>query len=906
MSNSILTGYHWIQGYFFHTGFQAQANEKRARVRILQMWQPGMRILRHPELQGIIVLSQQPSLLCCGLCPAYPLIQKNEILTNTLLKETELADLPRFESLLALRLQDKLTVYKLSQSQAVDLSAWIDLSQLQILPVKSLGRLPDPPEFKPTQESKPIHELFSNQQLKPADAQKSFIEALQSGDQTKLQSPKKQKPGLFNALIKRWLLRKTHGSNDAMAMKPSSNIFGKLGALIARLTMSSKLGKFLSGRQAQYFRRMLDKFDNGDLMDALRHAIPLASAKDAFEQSKPAMGLPGIRNSLNINFSAAGGGSSYDFGQEFYQYLRKLYRNAFERLDRVGKFQEAAFVLAELLQESEEAISYLEKKGELHLAAKLAEGREVDPALIIRQWFLAGEISRAIRIAKKTGQFSLAINRLDMTHPEEANKLRLLWGHSLHEAGKYATAVEVVWPLEQARNLAISWAELAILNGGRDGARMLAKKISNCPTEYDSLKERTLELLNPPIKTDLSLADELAQAELLEARIEFADSLLREPKTHQTITLARATYRAMLRDKGLSKNNWSMREFDRLSRYANERALRTDTPALFATQSQQEERASYHNSFQLNESGTSRFYHALPLSKLRALLACGESGAVIINQNGKVGFKYNEPVHKLVVSKNGNRAIAIAERGSFLRLSKLNLSEGGSKYWCDVRLQVWSDIYDGTVWYVGMKNRLMAIDVQADDFEILWQVPDLPADIIDLNQTDDSLGVLLNSEPLQYWRYQLPSMLLRQRDELRMQPSEIEQPMFAMIKEEDACICTFQYNDEGLKYTYYSNDGSPLVSGPIKIDHDIHTFQAYTLGEYILVQIQANPDSKELVTTLLKDLRNNPIIEIKTNNVQAATATVRDNKMCYCDTNGQVALIDLEAGQLVWHRKSFW
>lgn len=63
---------------------------------------------------------------------------------------------------------------------------------------------------------------------------------------------------------------------------------------------------------------------------------------------------------------------AYGFGQDLYAELRALYRAAFQRLDAQGRIEQAAFVLAELLQANEEAVSYLERHGRLRLAAEMA------------------------------------------------------------------------------------------------------------------------------------------------------------------------------------------------------------------------------------------------------------------------------------------------------------------------------------------------------------------------------------------------------------------------------------------------------------------------------------------------------------------------------------------------------
>ena len=49
--------------------------------------------------------------------------------------------------------------------------------------------------------------------------------------------------------------------------------------------------------------------------------------------------------------------------------LRRLYREAFHRLESQDRVEEAAFLLAEGLHAHEEAVSFLERHGRLRLAA---------------------------------------------------------------------------------------------------------------------------------------------------------------------------------------------------------------------------------------------------------------------------------------------------------------------------------------------------------------------------------------------------------------------------------------------------------------------------------------------------------------------------------------------------------
>src|SRR5262249_5527574 len=150
--------------------------------------------------------------------------------------------------------------------------------------------------------------------------------------------------------------------------------------------------------------------------EGLRHAIPLEAAKQILERPPPrplSWRLPTPRSELTISPVRVPPGPSIGLAADLFAPLRGLYRRTFEHADPQGRHEEAAFVLAELLQADEEAVAYLERNGELRRAAELAEARNCAPGLVVRAWFLAGDRDRAVRVARQRGAFHDAIARLE-------------------------------------------------------------------------------------------------------------------------------------------------------------------------------------------------------------------------------------------------------------------------------------------------------------------------------------------------------------------------------------------------------------------------------------------------------------------------------------------------------------
>ena len=225
-------------------------------------------------------------------------------------------------------------------------------------------------------------------------------------------------------------------------------------------------------------------------------------------------------------------------------YLSQLYRSSFNRLVAQNRIEEAAFVLAELLRANEEAVAFLERHDKLKLAAELAEARQLPPGLVVRQWFIAGDIKRAVEIARRTQAFADAVLRLEKSDKEQAEKLRVVWAASLAEGGNYAGAVDVIWPIEAHRPTARQWIDKAIEVGGPVAGRMLARKLAIVPEDFENIRQSALTFLE----------DESFEQQ--ETRVSFAEALCQGETTRQAQTLARVTARAILRDAGQEFAHW--------------------------------------------------------------------------------------------------------------------------------------------------------------------------------------------------------------------------------------------------------------------------------------------------------------------------------------------------------------
>ncbi len=521
---------------------------------------------------------------------------------------------------------------------------------------------------------------------------------------------------------------------------------GLLSRLSEWMLQHTPLGALLGRRKAEYVRRLFDLFEEGNLDEALRYAIPLGS--DLTEQARVALGLPGPRESLSIQPRRGGGASIFGGGQEVYAALKERYRAAFRKLEREGRIDEAAFVLAELLGQAEEAVSFLEKHGRLQLAAELAEGRNMAPGLVVRQWLLAKELQRAVSIARRSGAFADAVLRLERTHPAEARTLRLLWAEALAEAGDYGRAVTVIWPLEDARVLARSWLEHGAQVGGVGGARALARLVAAFPDAFERARAPVLELLeeeSPPRASE---------------RLAFAEILAVEPRSDTAGALVGPVVRALLRDRAADQSHLEASLLNRLLREAGDGTLRADLPPLSTPRrrpwAEDPSAKLLAETLAATEAGPYSIHDAVALSGQRMLLALGEAGVRLVRADGTCVAHFDVPAFGLVPSLHEDRALVLAPRGELRRISRLELGARRARHWCDAKVDAFAPGYDGNLWFIAEGDTVMAVDaLTTDTLRALWRVAQVGGEVVALEADGEWLRFATWGQEPQLWTYKL-------------------------------------------------------------------------------------------------------------------------------------------------------
>ena len=768
---------------------------REARRRVLELWVPGAAVYRVPR--GWLVRLPEPRRVASDRSPGLPLVAQRLVPGNALLgapldpHELRALD-PPAGAVVRPRAGHTVTE-RTAEADREEPAAWLDVEDFGVIATASLGAPPAQPRLT-IPEPLPFHARSRMKEVPQAAPELAEVLAALSRREPagRISNVRQLSPvGLVlgGAQALRWALRGWRrpalAGGDAVA-RPASAGSWELGVaaapaksswpgarkttplmqgmtagfhrLSARLTVASRLTRLLGRRHAAYIQRMIELFEEGDLREALRYAIPLGGDAGRALRAVP-LRLPSPRRDLELRPESSR--PALHLAPDLHAELQRIYRAAFDRLEAQGRIEEAAFLLAEVLNAHEEAVAFLERHGSNWLAAEMAEARELPPGLVVRQWFLAGDRERAFWIARRTGAFADAVTRLERTrNTEEAEALRLLWGAGLAEAGDYAAAVDTIWPIPQARHMALEWMDRAIEQGGGPAGRMLARKVTLVPELFEEVRERALAIL------------ENWRAEGAATRLAFAETLCQGPKTPAARALARAAVRAMARDSGRFGARMSPARFRQLVAFAEDGALRADAPALPlpAREPWIAREKIWRIEIAGSDVGTRSGFDAAFLPNGLTAVALGEAGVRLISRAGRPVAELDQPAHHLVLSDLGDRAIALARRGTSWRLARIDLASRRSEAWCDARFGAFAPDYDGALWLVVSPDGLIAVDATSRRFDGPWGTPVAGRTVVALARSATRCSLVTSSgsdgdEP-EAWTYEVPALQLRNRQEV--------------------------------------------------------------------------------------------------------------------------------------------
>lgn len=519
---------------------------------------------------------------------------------------------------------------------------------------------------------------------------------------------------------------------------------------LTRLTLSTPLSSLYGKRQAAYMRRMMEMFEDGDLEEALRHAIPLDGDQSTGEQ---AFGTPQRRQELAVG-QRSGPANAMLFEDDLKDRLKQIYRQSFEKLDREGRVEEAVFVLAELLNARQEALDYLEKHGRYQQAADLALAWDMPAAVIVRLLCLAGNWQRAVLVARRDDAFADAVMTLEQTQPESARRLRLEWAEALIGKGLWLQAVDAIWSLPGERGRAAQWLLDAEAAGGRLAIGALVKRAILLPDTLAAYGEWVEQLRDDP--------------ERFAERAALAEALLQHPTQAKALAwLIGATIHAIIVDQASGHGRLTHNQLQALVIMSKDKLLQADLPgkALPRRSTQPLDSVDSTLEWSAPAMGARAILDAVALEDSRYLLALGEAGALVVDASGKRLFHFPVPAQAIVLAHSRQVALVLIRRSEAWRISKLDLVNRTVTDLGVQKLDVFARSFNGSSWTIGQNRQLRVVDVDRG-FDALWHVSDLPGRILGLK--DDAHGEYLwLSDPetgSELWHYRLPDRRLMSRE----------------------------------------------------------------------------------------------------------------------------------------------
>lgn len=654
----------------------------------------------------------------------------------------------------------------------VDMADWIDVSAFAAVHTQALGDPPVPVSAKLSASSSPtgVRDILGAAIPEPDQRVPDLVAALKRAEEARADSAASHSGSRLTGWLSRLLggeqraLKAPAGSPSPVStsgapvpprptLPPAEP--GVIRRWLRRRLLASPMADLIGRKQAQYLRRTLDMFERGDIEQALRHAIPMGAGGGEVSVG-PSLSVPTPRGDLGLGtLGSAGPSTTLGMSGELLNRFRDLYRRAADDLAAQGRVEEAAYVLFELLGDKDAGVALLEAHDRFDLAAQMAQRHEMAPGLVVRLWVLAKQPVRAALFARQTNAFGDAVARLQASHPELATYLRIQWADWLASGGDYAAAIDAVWPAEAARHLASAWLDRAIAFGGPLGTRMLVKKLdlhradSSARDQVSAAVVAILEADGPGAAVDReALMEHLTQ--------------LKAPLPPLAFELTRALVRAVVVDRGACVGSVAA---------VTERAgalFDHDVNRLVANPNPVSPTPQRSSIIDAAERGLLHVHDAVVLHNGNVLAALGEAGLHLLGRDGRVLRRYQHPATRIIINAQTTRAITAVERGESWSLHRIDLTTGKAAPWCDANITAASEHYDGARWFTAESDAVSAIDAQADGFEALWRVGQLPGPVLGIATDPAWLTIVIGGTQRQVWRYALTPRgpVLRSRKDL--------------------------------------------------------------------------------------------------------------------------------------------
>ena len=755
-----------------------------ARRRVLAAWQPDSTLRALPDGSWLLTLPE-PVAVRAEFAPGLPLVKRGDgwsapgLEAGTASQEGDLILLPRAGNVSSIAL---------TATIEVDTRSWIDLTGLTVHRLTPLDRVPEDPHVPIAAVKLPAPDLRATARLGlPSTDSSNFRRSLTEAKSGRADTPPEivrfrwvlagavlllvvvavliatsddpagHLKGLLGGAILIALIRLAFSSSTksdrgeaakSAARQAAPRGPGFLRQLWSAVVWRSPAAPFLNRKQQRYLEELTRKFERREFDQALRDAIGLSgSALNGLATLR----LPTPRTSLTPGSSQQAGASAFGHFPTAFEQLKELYLQAARELEKAGRIDEAAFVYADLLDDTRAAVDVLERHDRPRLAAELAEGKDLEAALVIRLWWRAGDRDRAVEIARSRGAFAAGIERLHAVAPDLARELRVAWVDYCRQAGDPVAAVDAAWPDAALRPTVFSDIAAGVAMGGPRAAYLFAHLVTERPTAANL--DRALALLD---------------SEDAEARQRFVSVLVRLRSTDRMHDkrLATAALRSLLRDG--SAGDESVRRAVAVLRDRCDPLVRADLPRLPLRSSAPGLAVTFSLA---DEPGALPVSDAAALRGDAVLVAHGEHGVRLLTHDGRTRARWDLPVHSLVVADHGGTALLVTKSQSVQTIHRLDLGTRTVRPWTS--LPTWNLLpsYDsGTVTVIN-EDGFSFVDTLSDQPKELWHELDALHGIVAVNRTPQWLSALVTvtyadaiREPqVQLFGWELPSMTLRTR-----------------------------------------------------------------------------------------------------------------------------------------------
>lgn len=752
------------RGHLQATALIVTASSERAlQADVLAHLSPGDRIHAidpsHPHATfRLLILFAKTRRLEVALTRGIPLQLDGHLMTSFPLSKQARAQAIESQAELVVAHEGEAQFARLGAS--IDPSHWLDLSAFQLVTMHSLGAPPPPVVMAlTTRDSRAV--------LGRAPLSKEGLAAMKA----LLTAPNATGPSsaLLDAIVRALAtvmrlaqgLFGTSSSTPTTPTKPAQLphdtrayeppwVVRKLASWIDALRMrawQSSLGSYLAKKHAEYIARLMELLERGDIDEALRRAIPLSATAGAGEHRAPSLTLPSPRTDLSIAKTRTTGGS-LGLGDSLYAILKARYRALYDKLIALDRIDDAAFVLAELLDDVLGAVALLEKHGKTQEAAELAEARNLEPAILVRQWIIAKNLPRALLLARRHGAFEAAITHL-RNEPEARKTLAIAWADVRAEAGDYLgalLALELGQATHEVTALALTWAEHAHQAGGANAAVALVWRARLMHSLDAETEHRARSLL-------LS-----ASEGTLTSRTAFATALAARNEPFLA-PLARLVLRTSTRDRALFDQPPAS-TLEKLETLGGDGVLRVDRPII---EPLPKPTRAGTKIVSMGARGAMAIHDAALLPSGNWLVALGEAGTRILKPDGATLVAFDAPASKLVIADSGTRALALAFRGELTIVHRIDAHQRRSGDAFEVaRMTSHASSFDGERWAVVLDGAGHVLDVLQERPRSLFRVEHC-------QRVDRALGCISfesRNTTIERLRYDEKGLVLRVRQAL--------------------------------------------------------------------------------------------------------------------------------------------